>query len=65
MLNNFHKSFGSNEATWGARIEEEEYHYQLELYKHALEAAFGKPVVAAYLHLPRAGSMVEVRMEAS
>lgn len=55
-----HKSFGSNEAEWSARIEKEGYHYQLELYKHALASAFGKPVVGAYLHLPTAGSVVEV-----
>ena len=55
-----HKSFGSNEAEWSARIEKEGYHYQLELYKHALANAFGKPVVGAYLHLPTAGSVVEV-----
>lgn len=55
-----HKSFGNNEATWRATIEKEGYHYQLELYKHALANAFGKPVVAAYLHLPTAGSVVEV-----
>lgn len=55
-----HKSFGSNEATWRSTIEKEGYHYQLELYKHALANAFGKPVVGAYLHLPTAGSVVEV-----
>lgn len=58
-----HKSFGSNEATWRATIEKEGYHYQLELYKHALANAFGKPVVGAYLHLPTAGNIVEISME--
>ena len=57
-----HKSFpGSREQ---ARARAGEYAGQLAAYAGALEAATGKTVTAAYIHLPVSGFVIEVNLRA-
>jgi ATP-dependent exoDNAse (exonuclease V) beta subunit len=53
-----HKSFPGGEAERDARAVE--HAAQLGLYAFALERALAKPLLAAYVHLPIRGELVEV-----
>ena len=54
-----HKTFPGREELWEARALS--YLPQLQIYAHALEVASNKPVIAAYIHMPIVGSMVEFK----
>jgi ATP-dependent exoDNAse (exonuclease V) beta subunit len=56
-----HKSFPGGERERDRRVVEE-WAPQLGWYASALEKALGKPLKAAYIHLPIRGEMVEVRL---
>jgi ATP-dependent exoDNAse (exonuclease V) beta subunit len=53
-----HKSFPGNDRERDERVVQ--HASQLGLYAFALERALGKPLLAAYIHLPIRGEMVEV-----
>jgi ATP-dependent exoDNAse (exonuclease V) beta subunit len=56
-----HKSFPGGERERDRRVVEE-WAPQLGWYAYALEKALGKPLRAAYIHLPVRGEMAEVRL---
>jgi ATP-dependent exoDNAse (exonuclease V) beta subunit len=56
-----HKSFPGNEAERDRRLVEE-YAPQLRWYARALTQALGKPLAAAFIHLPVRGEIAEVAL---